>query len=165
MRVVSFDGVTSALEQDFTYVNNSNPSSKTTTVKTYDLRRNQSFEIVYSYGGVGAPNPPNSSGSASGIPVEKTITYYQDLGTTVAKTVTKAWLDQYRLACELTTLDNGVISGDFYQYGTSSFGPLPNLVTDKQEFDFGQITSTSYCQMPSANGLYPPPSGVTPVRE
>ncbi len=160
-RVVSFDGVNPALEQDFQYSttwNNGSWISKQTIVTTKDLIGGQSFETAYSYVPMGTPNPPNGSGGPT--PVEQKTTYYKDLGTTIAKTVTKAWLDEYRLACELDTLDNGLISGAFHSYGSSSLGPIIDQLTDKKEYDYGLITSTSACLNSTTA-----PSGITPTRE
>src|SRR5262249_48211888 len=47
--------------------------------------------------------------------------------------------DQYLLNCELQTLDNGLISGAFYSYGSGG------QLTDKKEYNFNIITSASAC--------------------
>lgn len=159
-RYVSFDGHTIALQQDFAYSTNWQPSAnywltKTTTVSTHDLLRGITFQTVYTYQGrSGLTVPDERSDVINSIPVEQTVTYKDTAGNTL-ETVTKAWVDQYRLHCELHTLDNGLISGAFYTYGAGA------KVTDKKEYDFGLITSTSVCQ----NSNSPPPSGITPTRE
>jgi RHS repeat-associated protein len=59
------------------------------------------------------------------------------------------------LNCELVTLDSaGPIGGTFYAYGSGA------QVTNKKEYDYGLITSTSACQQGSS-----PPTGITPTRE
>jgi RHS repeat-associated protein len=85
---------------------------------------------------------------ASQIPVEQTV-LYKDTGGSTLRTVTKAWFNQYELGCELKILDNGLISGAFSSYGSGG------QVTDRKEYDYGIITSTSGCQQ----GAITPPSG------
>jgi RHS repeat-associated protein len=156
-RYVSFDGSTTALQQDFLYSTTPNGgagwSSKQTTVTTHDLVRGTSFETVYTYSPLNINCGPNGGGgNCSQLGVETTIQYY-DTSDALLETVTKGWYDQNELACELHTLNNGLISGVFYTYGPGG------QVTDKKEYDYGQITSTSVC--PAIVGTPNAPSGVT----
>jgi RHS repeat-associated protein len=150
-RFVSYDGVHIAEQQSFSYKTtwngpNYNWDSKQTTVTTYDLVRNSSYQTVYRY----APY--------YGFPGEQSVTY-QDFSGAVLKTVTKAWINQLLLGCEVETLDNGSNSGAWYSYGSG------NQMTDKKEYDYGLIGSPAACQG-SYNGVVSsPPSGVTPTRE
>ena len=52
------------------------------------------------------------------------------------KTVNKTWIDQFELASEEDTLDNGLVSLVKYAYGPGA------QVTEKDEYDFGQTTSS-----------------------
>lgn len=160
-RYVSFDGVTEVQRQDFTYTpptwSSNKWSVKNTTVVTYDLLKGTSFETDYSYSPVGVAGSPYdgpykvSSGNSinwGGVlsqyfPVEQTVTYKSTTGS-VLKTSTKGWKDQYLLNCQLETLDNGYISGEFYTYGSGG------QITDKKEYDFNIITSATACQNNSA---------------
>ena len=167
-RIVSFNGTTPALEQTFSYSTTwsstgygSAWTTKTTAVTTTDLLRTgtPSFKTVYTYLPVAAPVPPESNiGSSSAFPVENTITYY-DFSGALLKTTTKAWVGAGNnlLGAECTTLPNGQTSGIFYQYqnevGTGQNQGLPDLVTDKAEYDYGLVTTP--CVRPST----------TPTRE
>ncbi|HWR14143.1 MAG TPA: RHS repeat-associated core domain-containing protein [Terriglobales bacterium] len=141
-RYVSFDGITIAQQQDFSYASTqwrqTDPLgalgawiSKQTTVTTRDLIRNQSYDTVYNYVPVTIPDPPGLNGwpIVSQAAVESS-TIYKNFDGTTARTVNKGWLDQYRLGCETQTLENGQTSGTWYQY----LGYV--LVTDKKEYDF-----------------------------
>lgn len=163
-RYVSFDGQTIALEQDFAYSTTWNPNqdnewtSKQTTVTTHDDVRGTNFQTVYTYSfattNTGEPYQPlDFTPPDPQIPLEQTIVYQSTSGS-VLRTVTKGWYDANELACELQTLDNGLISGTFYTYGPGA------AITDKKEYDYGLITSTSVCQNQSTA-----PSGITPSRE
>jgi RHS repeat-associated protein len=173
-RYVSFDGSTEPLHQHFAYFTNWVPGTaspayqywtyKTTTVTTYV--QGNSFTTVYQYFPYDIPpNPYDSAFNVKNfvlqwapvivqhpIPVENTVTYNSTSGSTLL-TTTKAWQNQYQLNCELRTLDSGQISGEFYAYGSGG------IITDKKEYDYAQITSTSACQ----NGAGFP--SATPVRE
>lgn len=166
-RVVSYDGVHPAEEQDFTYCtqwvsggacgqwnNSSIPTMwalKTTTVVTKDLLRpgTPTFKTVYTY----TPQEPFMPGWSytyfpTYIPEENTIAYYDTQGN-VLKTVTKVWSDNSdytsysQLLAECATLPDGKTSGTFYQY--SGFSPL---ITDKAEYDYGAITTV--CRQPTS---------------
>ena len=74
------------------------------------------------------PNLPTPPGDNQ-ITVEQTIVYQGSSGT--LRTVNKAWFDQYELASEKDTLDNGLSSLVSYTYG------LGAQVTSKSEYDYG----------------------------
>lgn len=159
-RYVSFDGSTVALQQDFSYATTwSNNSyafvTKTTTITTHDLVRGTSFQTVYAYlPGSGNVSPNIPGVSRISFPLESTVSYY-DTNNHLLKTVTKGWSGTpFQLACQLTTLDNGLTSGVFYTYGTGG------QLADKKEYDYGLITSASVCKNWAS-----PPTGITPTRE
>jgi RHS repeat-associated protein len=169
-RQVSFDGTNIALEQDFLYdtyypSNSIRWTSKHTTVTTRDCARNgfdcltaPSTTTVYTYSPVDVPmQPAEQSLDTAQTPLEQKIEQ-QDATGSVVLTVVKAWnydsgTGLPTVACELQMLDNGLISGTFFSYATDS----PTLMTDKREFDYGQITSLDACPTSA--------SGITPVRE
>jgi hypothetical protein len=117
--------------------------------------RGQNYQTVYTYspGDGFAPAPNTNQGLPKYTPVEQSVVYKDFNGTTL-QTVTKAWQDPFLLTCELETLDNGSISGTWYSYGSGG------QMTDKKEYDYGLISSTSACVTGAS-----PPSGVTPTRE
>src|SRR5579862_6280115 len=161
-RYVSFDGVNTALQQDFSYSTtwngNGTWTAKQTVITTHDCARNNfnctgapSFTTTYNYvsDGGGGPYPQ--------VAVEQSIVY-KDFNGNVLRTVTKGWNDPFSMVCQLETLDNGKISGEWLTYGPGE------QVTDKKEFDYGLIPSASSCYslgVPTTS----PPSGVTPTRE
>ena len=69
-------------------------------------------------------------------------------------TVTKGWAGRDLLGCGLNALPNGQIAGAFYSYGSGG------QVTDKKEYDYGQITSAGACFSGAVA-----PTGITPARE
>lgn len=181
--MVYFDGVTKALEQDFSYATTwstggANPyglpngaqfwTSKTTTVTTKDWLRSgtPSYKTIYTYiPSISWPQDPTSTSAPSELPLESKIVY-QDTTGSVLRTVTKTWNSSNQLAGECTTLPNNQTSGVFYQYepyGWSAtqagqLGPgVGNFSTDQvadlQEFDYGSVATP--CQNP----------GTTPARE
>jgi len=97
-RVVSFDGVTPALEQDFTY-STSWPtgsefwSSKHTTIITHDLLRNTTSQVQYDY------VPQWAGGGQVQVPVEQRVQYQDGSGSTL-RTVTKDWYNPDALKSE-----------------------------------------------------------------
>jgi hypothetical protein len=151
-RYVSFDGSTEVVHQHFSY-STSWPSgsvyytSKTTTVTTYDLVRNTSFNTVYTYSAVYAPCAPdlNPGGLGDGcigftteqIPIEQTIQYYDTTGS-LLRTITKSWNnnDPRTLGSEQTTLDNGQSSLTVYCYNTSE------QVTETDSYGLGTAAVT-----------------------
>ncbi len=143
-RVVSFDGVTPALEQDFSYktslsIGQVNPwSSKTTTITTTDKIPGVASTTVYTYSpfATGVPwfEGNNLGPSDSAIPLEQSIVYSNSGGT--LKTVTKTWNDPYTLKSETTSLDGSPTSQVVYTYTSGG------LVTEKDEYDYGQSAPT-----------------------
>jgi RHS repeat-associated protein len=126
-RIVSFDGVTPALQQDFAYshapitgfVPGGIPPGST-TVTTHDLIQGTTSITVYNY--------DNLSGSL----VEHSILYKDGNGNTL-RTVNKTWNNPYDLQSESVTLDNGLTSKTTYTY-------LFSEIAEKDEYDFGQTT-------------------------
>lgn len=167
-RYVSFDGTTIAQQQDFTYSTtwSTTPgttwTNKQTTVTTKDLLRATNYQTIYNYIPVttfGAPNVDNSAGQAA---LESSIVDKDFSGSTL-RTVTKGWIDQYLLNCELITLDTGSISGTWYQYNGGAYVPAKGApLTDKREYNYGIITSTGGC---TSNRSGVPPPSATPTRE
>jgi RHS repeat-associated protein len=85
--------------------------------------------------------------------VEQTVQYYDYGQTNLLETVTKGWQDQFRLGCRLETHDGSGLSGTFYSYG-------PGLsLTAEEEYDYGQISSTSECPQAPGGGPITAPSG------
>jgi len=173
-RVVSYDGVHPAMEQDLTYSTAWGTYfswlSKTTTVVTKDLLTpgTPQFTTTYVYAPLGSIAPPFGSHSlASQLPVEFTINY-QDTNGNKLKTVQKTWNGYRQMSGECVTLyiNNvaGPMSGTFYQYASYSQGGLnvplnPDgmttpLISDKAEYDFGTLGNT--CSKPT---------NTTPTRE
>jgi YD repeat-containing protein len=172
-RVVSYDGVHAAQEQDFSYTTNW-PSgynsgvwtSKQTIVTTKDLLSNgtPSFKTVYNYlPYVDVYHDIGGNLLSSPLATENTI-IYKDTAGNVLRTVTKAWNYVNQLAGECTTLPNGKTSGTFYQYepyslsdyNPSAINPLAlttNVMTDVAEYDYGLVSTP--CQRPTT----------TPTRE
>jgi RHS repeat-associated protein len=157
-RFVSFDGATNALEQDFSYSTTWSGflwTNKTTTVTTKDLVAGTTSTTIYSFGSVTLQMPPDtnwpqvSNTIYQQVPTENTITV-KDGNLNVMHTTTKLWTDQYTVSCQFEQLDTGALSGIYYGYGSG------HVLTDKQEYDYGQISS-----IPS-NCLS---NGITPVRE
>ena len=170
-RVVMFDGHTPALEQDFTYTTawgTSEPygwTGKTTTVVTKDFVRNTSFTTTYAYSPLTVNEALDQAPAnvLSQVPVEQTIKYYATTNTGVSplKTTTKNWKtsgyygNTPLIGCEMQTLDNGTtIGGTFYSYGNMG------VLTEKKDYDFGQLGTTSYC---STNEI--PPTTPAPIRD
>lgn len=155
-RYVSFDGVKIALQQDFTYSTIWEPNvagfwkTRQTTVTTNDLIRGTSFNTIYTY----APRVDEGQSAT-----EQSIVYQDTIGKTL-RTVTKAWYDPSLLGCELEQWDSGVIWAKFYTYATSG-----GYLTNKKEYDFGLVSSSSACSY--SNMTIPPivPPSVTPTRE
>lgn len=182
-RIVKYDGVTPAVEQDFSYTTkwNTNCSTwgyvhpsiwiqKTTTVTTTDLIRpgHPSFQTLYTYVPMASANQvvaPSTTFPVPILPVESSIVYKDFSGKTL-RTVTKVWNTPNQLAAECVTLDNLQTSGTFYTYAPYAWGSyntgigyltaaagLTDLVTDKAQYDYGTVTSP--CQQPAS----------TPIRE
>jgi hypothetical protein len=157
-RVVSING-TQTLEQDFKYSTmpgtNGFWSSKTTTVTTKDLVRGTTTGVtVYNYIPIFAPQLTTGSTSQSVIPHESSVVYQDGAGHTL-RTVVKVWLALDLLGAECEILDNGLVSGKFYQYQQASGGyswsnGMSDQVTDFTEYDYNQGV-TSACVQPSSS--------------
>jgi hypothetical protein len=169
-RQVSFDGTNVALDQTFSYTTTWAGSSgtwtkKTTTVKTTDKLRSQSFSTTYTYSYVTVSMPPNEYSNVSPqVAVEKQIVYQDWSGNTLS-TVTKTWQDQYLMTQERTQPYGGGWAEKDYTYS----GILP-LLTDEKQYDYAasppgtllKETSISYWTPSSSpifgftgNGFYP----------
>jgi YD repeat-containing protein len=156
-RVVSFDGTTQALQETFSYSTptwssstNLQWTSKKTTVTTTNLISGTSYSTVYNYvPGFGVVQPNDAWTANPAIrPTESSIQHYKDTNTagTPLLAVAKSWGGMGDLlSCEMNTLNNGLISVTIYQYGQL------DVITDKQEFDYGTASS---CQ-----------TNATPTRE
>lgn len=133
---------------------------------TTDNVTNKTALKQYTYLGITQGTPPYSKSHVpQQIPVEQTVTTY-DWGSTGTPldVSTKAWYDQYQLACEFHTLNGTTTSGHFYQYG------LAVQVSDDKAYDFGQITNPASGGCTgvgnAAVGPVPTaPSSPTPFRE
>lgn len=170
-RTVSYDGTNVALTQKFSYqtLNWSFPKwgTKQTTVSTTDNVRGITSSTTYTYSGLSSTPGPNQAWSSyfgGQIPIESTIVYNDFNGQTL-KTVYKGWNTSAQPelpVCELEQLDSsGPISATFYSYEPGPQGgyPIGDAITDKKEYDYGLITSTTAC---SNNGTAP---NITPTRE
>jgi RHS repeat-associated protein len=165
-RVVDFDGTHPALEQDFAYSTapgtNGFWSTKTTTVTTKDLVRGTTTGVTkYNYIPMFPPLISTGTSSKSVIPHESTVVYQDGAGNTL-RTIVKVWLGVDLLGAECEILDNGMVSGKFYQYQQVPSpayvwsGGMSDQVTDLAEYDYTQgVTST--CVQPS--------SATAPARE
>jgi len=137
-RSVSFDGVTVALDQDFSY-SRLNPDGtdagpKTTTVTTFDRITGASSKQVYTY-------PPDPVLQPIAYPHDTSVTYQDGSGTTL-KTVTKTWLNEYVQSQTLVTLENGTSSRTTYTYvpttGFPQASQYSQILQEQDEYDFGQ---------------------------
>jgi RHS repeat-associated protein len=164
-RYVSFDGSTTALQQDFSFstVWNSEASawtSKQTTVTTHDLVRGTEFETIHSYAGASAPEPPFDDLLGQNEDAEmpqETQTVYQDVGGAVLKTVTKTWFDLFVISSETTALGSGTSAPT--SEVTYTYGP-GDQVTQKEEYDFGSGAPGSLLRKTVTNYQT---FGVTPI--
>ncbi len=162
-RFVSFDGTTEVLEQDFgPYTTNwsSSPWWRQTPV-TSKPTGEPSFETIYQYSAGGVPgSQPNNFGPFAGlgtpIPVEQTVSYYNDLGSTLLETKNEMWWDQDadKLGCQAITMEEGsnpTSSTLFYYLSDTVLGPA--LVTGKYEYDFGTSCPTTMPSSPPTTSL------------
>jgi hypothetical protein len=146
-RTVSFDGVHTALEQDFTYNTSWDPVNfwqwtlKTTTVVTKDCARASScatapsFTTTYTYTGCACSgNDPTHYPVLGGpqIPLEKTITY-NDWNAALLRTVTKGFHDPYELGTVTTQTENNLVSETDYIYAPM----LIMQLTERDDYDWG----------------------------
>ena len=163
-RYVSYDGVTEVLHQHFAYTTPTWSATtwtfKQTKVTTYDLVRGTSFETDYDYLPFTDPNQPNMNIPAQ-IAVESVITYYNDLGTTTLKTVSKTWENERLLATQNTAYPNGKTAGTTWGYNSNE------METEQDDYDFGsgapgsrlRVTDTNY-QTFGTNHIVDHPSSV-----
>jgi hypothetical protein len=175
-RIVSFDGSTNALEQDFAYTtlwgtgNSADQwTTKTTTVTTKDLKRpgSPSFQTIYTYLPMSQLDIFSSTYLGQ-VAFENQIVY-KDWNGAILKTVTKNWniagLNTPILLSQCVTLPNGQTAGTFYSYGALG------VITDTKEYDYGTLSSTACAQgtaAPAATAtretkLTPQTFGVTPL--
>jgi len=159
-RVVSYDGVNPAVEQDYSYSMTWGTSgvwaTKQTKVTTKDLARPGSpisGITVYNYLPFQVGAPPGSN-TPSYVPIEDTVVYEDNVGKTL-HTTKKIWLDQNLLAAECEILPTGQVSGKFYQYQYVTNWGYTDEPTDIAEYDYGQVAST--CAQPG--------SSIVPARE
>lgn len=164
-RIVSYDGVHPAEEQDFSYSTvgftyEGAWSTKQTIVTTKDLLSpgTPSFQTIYNYTYWPAYRAIGSHLISPGMGLEHTIIYKDTTGA-VVRTVTKAWTSYNQLSAVCTTLPDGKTSGTFYQYQPYSLsGANSNMMnpaagmtdfpTDIAEYDYGLVTTP--CQRPSS---------------
>jgi RHS repeat-associated protein len=149
-RYVSFDGSTEVQHQHFSYSTNwasggATWTSKTTTVTTSDLLRNESFQTAYTYASVPAPAPPNVYDYfVAQLPVESTVSY-DDWGGSNIRTTTKTWVDQFEMQGEQTQNNGTVVSDLFFVFG------YQGQITNKYECGSGQTCySATQSSPPSA---------------
>lgn len=168
-RTVKFDGVHTALVQNFSYTTafgaGVEQATVQTTVYSSDGSTNRgTFKTVYNYfaSSFGISDPDDWATTASTIPVEQTVQYYDYGQTNLLETVTKGWQDQFLLGCQLETHDGSGLSGTFYSYAA---WPALSLMTDKKEYDYNQISGTSQCPQAPEGGPITPPSSPAPLRE
>jgi RHS repeat-associated protein len=165
-RTVMFDGVHTALFQQFTYTTAYNTGVSQATVQTTVYSSNGStnlgtFKTVYNYASTDFPfsDPDDPVTVATSTPMEQTVQYYDYGQTNLLETKTEGWQDQFRLGCRLETHDGSALYGTFYSYGAGL------SLTDQKEYDYGQIGSTSACPQAPGGGQIAAPSGITPLRE
>ena len=178
-RVVSFDGTTNALEQDFSYLPTTwNPSqgyvaqwtNKSTQVLTKDLLRGAAYTYTttYAYTPTYSGNPQSQPSTANDIdvqfPVEATVTY-QDINNLTVESKTKHWYDAQQLQSELDTMGGAVTAETDYAYlgGTT-------LVQERDDYDFAagpsaggvvRKTITTFQQFPPLDSIVDAPCRIT----
>ena len=149
-RYVSFDGSTEVLHQQFTYSTTPSGagwSSKTTTVTTHDLVRNTNYTTVYSYSAVDADLPPNTEGGISAEdPVESSVVYNDTNGSPL-ETVSKTWANVRVLMSQQNAFPNGQSSLTLWCYNSYE------LVTEKDDYDFGSGTPSQGCTSPPSGAV------------
>ena len=177
-RIVSFDGTTTALTQNFSYSicwtkgtcgNNQATSwyTRATTVSATDGSTNKTAQTVYSYTPVTLIDQPREpSQFLAPVPVESSIQYY-DWGntTTPLRTVNKTWYDQFNLETEQTVLDDGSYSQKVYCYapaptcappeppnGTTTFAQVAR-VDETDSLGNTRETATTYQAFTTSLGI------------
>ena len=161
-RIVSFDGVTPALEQDFSYTTTWGAfgmwTNKTTTVVTKDLIRSGTPSTITVYSYLPYATATISGLSSQGYVAQEDTVKYEDGSGTLLRTIKKVWSAPDQLSAECEILPGTIVSGKFYQYQTIPNYGMSTLVTDLAEYDSTQGVSSS-CTRPSGT---PPPA---PARE
>jgi RHS repeat-associated protein len=142
-RTASYDGVSTAQTQTFTSYSTifstaegeeTDWSSKVTTVSTTDAIRNVSYVKTYSYGSVSITPPPYTQDTiAIQLPVESQV-ITNGWGGTALETVSKFWLNQFSMTEQDTTL-GGKTSKTIYPTGSY-------LPTEIDDWDFGATAAT-----------------------
>jgi hypothetical protein len=123
------------------------PTNRTTTMQTNDAVSGTHYQTIYNY-----------VGTAAGAMELSVI--YEDSNYAAIKTVTKSWFGPSALACEVDTIgSSGLSRGTLYGYG------LGDVLNDKLEYDYGQITPSA-CTISNSSRIPGTtlPSG-TPARE
>jgi RHS repeat-associated protein len=170
-RQISYDGTTIAEEQDFiTYgtswnvTNKENWTAKNTTVTTKDLVLGSSFNTAYVYSpvNVGNNDPTSSSLFAPQGPVESQVSYF-DWNGSLLRTVNETWNSVFELATKKVTL-NDISPSLTSEVAYSYVAPDEALVTEKDEYDYGQSTPTrktvtNYASF-AATPIYPSPPSI-----
>jgi YD repeat-containing protein len=182
-RIVSYDGVHPALEQDFTYAttfsatsgNIASPgwSQKIATVVTHDLLRGTSYTTQYTYvpGGniPGTPFIPGwnmiggqQTANMSDWPaVEQSVQYFDTSGNTL-QTVNKTWLDLAHLQTQQTVL-GATQSGAPTTETDYTYTPA-GMLQEKDIYDYGvgakgALLQKTVSSFPAALGN----GGITPL--
>jgi RHS repeat-associated protein len=155
-RIVKFDGVHAALEQDFSYSTTWGPiepttglrkwTTKKTTVTTKDLVRGTSFQTVYTYTQPVLLSIANFA-SKSSTTVYSTVDNLPGTGGSLLRTTTKSW--SYYTSpptTETVALDNGQTSEIISCYPIfTAPAPCPSvnvnsllaILTDRYEYGYG----------------------------
>jgi len=145
-RYVSYDGVTIAEQQDFTYstqwtgAGSTQWAHKYTTVTTHDLIAGTQSTTSYTYTPVPAPDQPAmvlpDYSFAGQIPMEQTVIQSDSSGTPL-KTVTETWSDPYLMTSQKTTLPTGA-SSNISSNIVYKYSPSTSQLTEMDEYNFGQ---------------------------
>ena len=147
-RIVSYDGINAALEQDFSYTTTWDVNipftwdAKTTTVITKDCTKAAtcsaapSFKTVYHYSSCNCSPGTNDPDYTGGflppqIPLESEVQSYDWTGT-LLKTVDKQWYSQWALKSLQTTLPNNLIALTTYPGWCAVSIPL-----EQDDYDWG----------------------------
>lgn len=167
-RTVSFDGVSTAQSQTFSYSTTWDApndgsidgwSQKTTQVVTTDNVTGESSTIKYTYIPYLVPNQPDASGVAGpAIPLESEIDYSDWGKSTWSKTVNKTWADQFTMTSEVTTVvPTGEQAGTIYSYGTENNGLATaadslQYLSERDDYDYS--TSPVASRKPTKKTIY-----------
>jgi RHS repeat-associated protein len=155
-RIVKFDGVHAALEQDFSYSTTWGTiepttglrkwTTKQTTVTTKDLVRGTSFQTVYTYSQAALMQIANFAQTSS-TAVYSTVDNLQGTGGSLLRTTTKSWSYYTNPpTTETVALDNGQTSEVISCYPIfTAPAPCPSvnvnsllaILTDRYEYSYG----------------------------